>query len=61
MRIKLSPKSETQLLQLLEASGLDCNVTHYINLLINEKHNNQIPQIEDNKHGHTKKENLPVL
>ncbi len=60
MRIKLSPKSETQLLQLLAASGVECNVTHYLNLLINEKHNTQIPQVED-QHGHTTKENLPLL
>lgn len=59
MRIKLSPKSESQLLKLLESSGLECNVTHYLNLLINEKYNH-IPHVED-QHGHTKKENLPIL
>lgn len=60
MRIKLSKKSEAQVLQLLAVSGIDCNVTHYLNLLINEKYNAKIPQVED-EDGHTTKENLPIL
>lgn len=60
MRIKLSKKSEEQVLQLLALSGIDCNVTHYLNLLINEKYNTQIPKVED-KDGHTTKESLPIL
>lgn len=60
MRIKLSSKSEAQLSQLHALSGLECNITHYLNLLINEKHKSQIPHVED-QHGHSKKESLPPL
>ena len=58
MRIKLGPKAENQLTELHKASGLDCNLTHYLNLLINEHHKSHIPLVEDQQHGHFKKESL---
>lgn len=62
MRIQIGPKAESQLTELHIASGLDCNLTHYLNLLINEKHKSHIPQIEDQQqHGHSKKESLQPL
>ena len=61
MRIKLGNKAEAQLTELHAASGLDCNLTHYLNLLINEKYTTHIPLIEDQQNGYPKKENLSPL
>ena len=61
MRITLGPKAEQQLSQLFEVSAMDPHsMTHYLNLLINEKYINQIPQIEDS-YERSQKESLQPL
>jgi hypothetical protein len=60
MRIKLNEHTASQLLALHKISNLDCNVTHFLNLIINEMHLKQFPQKEE-KYANSEKQSLPIL
>ena len=60
MRLKLNDKTASQLIDLHKASGLDCNITHFINLLIDDMHKEHFPQKEEH-YANSKKASVSSL
>lgn len=60
MRLKLNENTASQLIDLYKASGLDCNITHFINLVIDDMHKEHFPQKEE-RNGYSKEESVQSL
>lgn len=60
MRIKLNENTASQLVDLYKASGLDCNITHFINLVIDDMHKEHFPQKEEHN-GDSKNKSVSSL
>ena len=65
MRINLNDRTSAQLLAMHADSGIEGNITHFLNILINEiytnNRNTQFPLNEDNSNGSSQKAGMPIL
>jgi len=52
MKVNLSDRAAERVLALYEASGMDCKLTHFLNLLIQQI---PLPNTEDTKHDRKEK------